>query len=212
MSHKFMCAGRLALWPLLATLSGCMTYNEEMLRKVPEVQATTKAVVIETKVGDFIQRLNGEGTNASPFSNTTVAGEVTKLIMDRWESRGIVADYGKAGELDGTPDYTLILSGTRDEEGSIGLAVLSGLTLMLLPTSSTLTYDLNVELIDNKTSRHYEAKAKNAVTTVMEILFLPALPFSWIGGKHAVDDIADHLYHELHEQGAFAQGVVAGSP
>lgn len=204
--------GRLALCSILAMLSGCMTYNEEMLRKVPEVKAPARAAVIETKVGDFIQRLNREGTNAGPLSNTALANQVIKLIMDRWEDLGIVADYGKPGEIKGTPDYTLILSGARDEEGSIGLAVLSGLTLMLLPTSSTLTYDLNVELIDNKTSRHYEAKAKNAVTTVMEILFLPALPFSWIGGKHAVDDIADHLYHELHAQGAFAQGAVAAKP
>lgn len=202
---------RIAMCLGLLTLSGCMTFNESMLRKV-EVKSPPKAAVIETKVGNFIQSLNGDGTSMSPLSNTTVANEVIKLIMDRWEDLGIVADYGKPGDLRGAPDYTLILSGTRNEEGSVGLAFLSGLTLMLVPSSSTLMYDLKVELIDNRTQRRYEATAKNGVTTTMQILFLPALPFSWIGGKHAVDDIADHLYHELHEQGAFTQGAVAGSP
>jgi len=40
----------------------------------------------------------------------------------------------------------------------------AGLTLILLPSSSTLTYDLNLEFTNNHTQKHYTVKAKNAVT------------------------------------------------
>jgi hypothetical protein len=188
---------------VLLSLSGCLTLNEGMLRKVDSIQVPQKSALVETKIGEFVQKLNGEGANRGVLANTTVGNSVVKMIMNRWERKGIVDDYGAPGDLKGKPDYTLVLSGSRNEDTSIAGAVFSGLTLMLLPSTTTLTFDLNAELIDNRTGQKYHATAKNGVTSVMQILLLPALPFSWIGTKNAFDDIADHLYSEFHEQGAF---------
>ena len=74
---------------------------------------------------------------------------------------------------------------------------------MLLPSSSTLIYDLNLEFTNNHTQKHYTVKAKNAVTTWMQILLFPALPFSWIGSNNMLNDIADYSYDELRKQDAF---------
>jgi hypothetical protein len=188
---------------LLIALSGCVTVNEEMLRKVSISPPQKQAMTVEVKTGELIQKLNGEGQNRGVLSGTTVLNAVAKSMMIRWKNKDIIADYGSAGELKKEPDYTIILSGVRNEDGSIAGAVLSGLTLMLLPSSSTLTYDLNVEFINNHTQKHYTVKAKNAVTTWMQILLLPALPFSWIGSNNMLNDIADYSYDELRKQGAF---------
>ena len=192
---------------LAFTLSSCMTFNGKMLRRPETTTPPSTPISLEIKPGQMILQLNGEGTNAGPLSATTVVSAVSESIAGTWKSKGIVSEYGKPGNLKKDPDFTLIVSGVRNEEGSIGMAVLGGLSLMIVPTSSTLVYDLDVELINNRTSVSYKAKAKNSISTVMEILFLPALPFSLIGASSALNDISTHLYAEFQKQGAFG-GVV----
>jgi len=193
---------KLALIALAALASGCVTMNESMLR-VPPVQPLSKAVVVETRVGEFTQSRNGEGKNDGVFGNTSLANQVNTLLMGRWKSKDIVAQYGAPGDLKMPPDYTFTLSGNRNEDSSILGAMVSGFTLMLLPSTTTLIYDLKADLADNRTGKHYQAQAKNGVTTVMEILFLPAVPFSWLGSHHAFNDLADVLYEQFRAQGAF---------
>jgi hypothetical protein len=188
---------------MITMLTGCMTVNEGMLRKVNIVPPHKKGATIEIKTGELIQKLNGTGRNEGVFSGTTVLDAVGKSIMMRWKNKEIIADYGSSGDLKNNPDYTLTLSGIRNEDGSMAGAVLSGLTLMLLPSSSTLTYDLNFDFVNNHNKKHYSVKAKNATTTWMQILLLPALPFSWIGSNNMINDIADYSYYELSKQGAF---------
>jgi hypothetical protein len=189
----------------LSLLSGCVTVNEEMLRKVSITPPQNNGGLLEFKTGELIQTLNGEGKNRGVLSGTTVLDSVGSGIMSRWKSKDIIADYGSPGELNREPDYTLTLSGVKDENGSIAAAVLSGLSLMLIPVSSTITYDLQFDLINNHTHKHYTTKAKNAVTSWSQILLLPALPFSWIGGNNMISDIADYAYDDLNKQGAFSQ-------
>lgn len=188
---------------LLVFLTGCVTVNEEMLRKVSISPPQKQEMTVEVKTGELIQKLNGEGQNRGVLSGTTVLNAIGKSMMMHWKNKDIIADYGFSGELKKEPDYTVTLSGVRNEDGSIAGAVLSGLTLMLLPSSSTLTYDLNFDFVNNHTQKHYTIKAKNAVTTWMQILLLPALPFSWIGSNNMINDIADYSYDELRKQGAF---------
>lgn len=187
----------------LIALSGCITVNEEMLKKVSITPPSKQDSTVELKTGELIQKLNGEGQNRGVLSGTTVLNAVGKSAMMRWKNNGVIADYGFSGELKSDPDYTVMLSGVRNEDGSMVGAVLSGLTLMILPASSTLTYDLDLELINNHTHKHYTVKAKNAVTTWLQILLLPALPVSWVGSNNMINDIADYSYAELHKQGAF---------
>lgn len=194
---------QLTIIGMLVFLTGCVTVNEEMLRKVSITSPQNQAMTVEVKTGELIQKLNGEGQNRGVISGTTVLNAIGKSMMMRWKNKDIIADYGFSGELKKVPDYTVTLSGVRNEDGSMIGAVLSGLTLMLIPSSSTLTYDLNLEFVNNHTHKHYTVKAKNAVTTWMQILLLPALPFSWIGSNNMINDIADYSYDDLSKQGAF---------
>ncbi len=192
----------LAMMMVSAAVGGCMTFNEAMLRPAP-ISPPARAVAVEVRVGDFAQTRNGEGKNEGLTSNATLANQLNKLIMRRWESKGVVSQYGAPGDLKVQADYAFTLSGRRDEDSSFMGAFFSGLTLMLIPSTSSLTFDLQGDLEDLRTGRHYQAKAKNATTTVMELLFLPALPVFWLGSQHTHEDIADALYGQFQAQGAF---------
>lgn len=148
--------------------------------------------------------LNGEGQNRGIMSGTSVLNALNDSMMERWKRKDIISEYSKTGDLKKDPDYTLILSGVRNEDGSVLGSFLSGLTLLIIPTSTTLTYDMKIDFVNNHTKKHYEVKAKNAVTTWMQILLLPVFPFSWIGTNNMINDIADYSYIELEQQDAFA--------
>lgn len=194
---------KLTLPLLLSALTGCVTINEELIRTPEPTLATRHKPTIETKTGQLIQTLNGHGDNAGVLSGTTVLDALAKGMMARWEDRELISDYGKPGKLDQAPDYTITLSGKRDEDSSIAGAILSGLSLMILPTSATLTYDIDVEMTNHKTKKTYITHVKNAVTTWMNILLFPALPLSWLGSHHAINDMADYTYNDFKAQGAF---------
>lgn len=196
----------LLLFALSILLVGCVTINEEMLRKVTITPPQKPATIVEIKSGELIILLNGESKDKG--TSTTVMNAKARGMMLRWMSKDLIADYDFPGALKKDPDYTIIFSGTRNEEASMAQAVLSGLTFMIIPVKFTLIYDLNVEFINNHSQKHYFVKVKNGFTTWMDIFLLPALPFSMIGSVNSTHDMADYLYDELRKQGAFSDSGI----
>ncbi len=194
---------KLIVLGILIFLTGCVTVNEEMLRKVIIAPPQNQSVIVEVKTGELIQKLNGIGQNMGVLSGKTVLNSLVESMMAHWVYEDLIEDYGSPGELEKEPDFTLTISGVRNEDGSIVGAVFSGLTLMIFPASATLTYDLDIDFVNNHTQKKYTVKAKNAVTTWIQILLFPALPFAWIGGNNMINDTADYVYHDLDRQGAF---------
>jgi hypothetical protein len=197
---------------IAATLSGCVTVNEQMLPKRDTPPPVVRGLV-EYDVGDVKQLLNGETSPGGLTSSHTAVDSFGKGLLNRWKSRQLIDDYGHAGELKSAPAYRLTLSGDIKEQGSILGAVATGLTLYLIPSSSTMTYDLTARFTHVGRNQTYTVPIRNGSTTWMQILLLPALPFGWMGASHMIEDTADYLYSELHKQGAFdAKARSTGTP
>ena len=185
-----------------ATLSGCVTVNEQLLpkRSTPPPQAKG---VVEFDVGEVKQLFNDEASPGGMVSTHTAVDSFGKGMLNRWKSTQLIDDYGHAGDLKSSPDYRLTLSGNVKEQGSILGAVATGLTLWVLPSSTTMTYELTARFTRVAGNQTYTVPIRNASTTWLQILLLPALPFGWMGSSHMIEDTADYLYSELHKQGAF---------
>ena len=80
----------------MVMLSGCMTFNEAMLRKVDIPKQKNPELIVETKTGDLVQKYNGT-PNRGVMSGTTVLNAVVKSMMIRWKKKGLIADFGTAG-------------------------------------------------------------------------------------------------------------------
>jgi len=186
-------------------LIGCVTVNEDMLRKVSIEPPKNKEGLLELKTGDLIQTLNGSGQNRGVLSGTTVLNLIGESTMTRWVDSEIIKDYQSSGKLKRDPDYTLIVAGTRNEDSSMLAAVLGGLSLGLIPLSTTISFDLNFDFLNNHTQKHYLVKTKSAYTVWSQILLFPALPFSWAGRNSMMNDVADNVYYDLRKQGAFIE-------
>ncbi|MFM2007793.1 MAG: hypothetical protein RLZZ09_3448 [Pseudomonadota bacterium] len=186
-----------------ASLTGCVTFNEQMLPKRDAPPPPARGVV-EWSVGDVKQLLNGESSPGGLASTQSGVSAFGQGMLNRWKSRELIADYGRAGELKTPPAYRLKLSGQIQESASILGSVATGLSLFLIPSSSTLTYNLKAEFTDLARNQTWTVPIRNGSTTWMQILLFPATPFGWMGASHMIEDTADYLYAELHKQGAFS--------
>jgi hypothetical protein len=192
-----------ALLSLLAllTTSGCVyTMVGTKLPPITPPQPSFQPS-IEYTVGDFSFTLEGGKMITSNFQGR----QLSDSIFEAWKDRGYIKDarYVENGGFSGAADYDLTLSGTQYGESSIGMQILSGLTLMVLPYSVTQNYDIQYLVQDAKTGEKYSAAVQESNKTYVELFLVLALPFGQRGQKETIQRMSDHLYDQLYRQGAF---------
>jgi hypothetical protein len=84
------------------------------------------------------------------------------------------------------------------------MQILSGLSLYLIPHSIDTKYDVQYTLEDAESGKRYSASVQDSTKVWWELFLLFALPVSTSGANHTYDVMADHLYEQLRQQGAFA--------
>ncbi len=186
--------------------SGCMSFNGNELPEVKKPIPPKTKPVIEMKIEKWEQKLNGEGASRGVTSNKSNGYLVLKFILARWYSKDLISDYGTIGSLGKIkPDYTLTLNGFRNEDMSWLGAILCGLTLYIIPSSSTMEFNLDLALKDHKTNKTYKLDAKNSVTVWFQLFFILGLPVFWVGDYNMQYDTSMYVYHMFNEQGAFSE-------
>jgi hypothetical protein len=186
-------------------LSGCMSFNQNVLPDVGELKTPHNKTIIQAKSENFSKTTNG--SNSDYARGTKIGNGILKDIMNRWKEKEIISNYGdfsqavKPSSLD--TDYSLILSGNSDEQFSPFAARLTGATLFLIPSFSTVEQTVKFELINNKTSKKYFVEAKDSISVVMQLIFFPLFIVQNAGASSMHNHMADYIYSELYKQGAF---------
>ncbi|MBU8901669.1 MAG: hypothetical protein KOO69_02905 [Victivallales bacterium] len=186
---------------MLTLLTGCMSFNNSEVPLVENKPPKFKPIV-EMKLGKFIQTVNGKkglkvGSNRSMGYNT-----LTNILV-HWKRKGLIKDYGTVGAFKEKADYILELSGKRDEDMSFFGSFICGFTFFIIPSSTTMKYDLHLRLINQKTKVVYKQDVSDSFTMWMNIIFLPVLPFSTVGIYNMFTDLSMYSYSEFEKQGAF---------
>lgn len=165
--------------------------------------------VVEHSVGDFSFTLDG----GKMVTSNTVGKALTQQLAKSWKDKKYVSEEKFVGDkkFSGKADYNVLLSGTQYGESSIGMQILSGLTLFLIPYSVTQHYDIQYTLNEPKTGKSYSASVQEANKTYVELFLLFALPFSQSGQHTMIERMGDHLYDQLHRQGAFQKSKPAAT-
>ena len=187
---------------LIALLNtGCMTFSGARLSDLKPIKPSITVSIEESISKDFKFHLDGGGMVTS-----NKAGRIINdMVLDHWKNQKYISGY-KYVELEKfteTADYNLTLKGTQMGKSSVGMQVLSGLTLMIIPHSVKTTYDLEYVLKNVKTGKTYTSKATDDVSATMWLLFFPAFPFSGLGLANTIERISEHVYQDFVKQGAF---------
>ena len=185
---------------LIATSTGCITIAGGGL---PAIQPTAPSVraTIEDTVGDFSFTLEG----GKMVTDNKAGRLLNDELLSRWKKQGYIAEhaYMPSSQFTGKADYNLTLTGSQYGESSIGMQIVSGLTLFLIPYSVNNRFDIQYTLENVKTGAKYSAGVEDSYKTWIELLLFLAVPFSTRGASTTWNSMADHLYEQLHAQGAF---------
>jgi hypothetical protein len=127
------------------------------------------------------------------------------MILGHWERQDYISnhEYVKLENFSGTAEYNLTLGGTFDLDENVGLGIISGLTLMIIPDFLTFTYDLEYTLTNVKTGQVYKSKIHERKEEMKWLLFVVIFPISWYQQINYTDMIAEHVYQDFVKQGAF---------
>ena len=158
--------------------------------------------VIEESIGDFTFHLDG-----GKMVTSNKAGRLLNdTILENWKDNNYISDftYVKKENFTGNAQYNLTLKGQQKGESSVFMQVISGLTLVLIPNTIETSYNMIYELEEVKTGKKYTAQVNENMSTTQWLLFLPALPFSFIGAMNTYERIAEHVYQGFVKQGAFS--------
>jgi hypothetical protein len=179
---------------------GCITTPGDKLANVA-VPSPASSPAIEQTVGDFSFHLDG----GKMVTSNKMGRELNNEILRRWVASGYIAShkYVKSSEFSGGDPFQLTLEGHQEGESSILLQILSGLTLYLIPhyvdSQMALTY-----LVENAaTGCSFRASVDESYNTIISLWMIPVSPFVADGRDISFARIADHLYLQLAEQGAF---------
>ncbi len=156
---------------------------------------------VEYTIGDFSFTLEGGKMVTSNFAGRLL----TSGILDKWKERSYIRDaqYVESAAFSGKADYNLTLSGSQYGESNIAMQILCGLTLFLLPMTTTQHYDVQYALMDVRSGKQYSAGVQESNKTYSELFLLFALPWARRGQQEMMARMGDHLYDQLYRQGAF---------
>jgi len=165
---------------------------------------------VEQTVGNYSFHLDG----GKLITSNKAGREVNKLILERWKTRGLITreTYVESSQFTGNAEYNLTLSGRQEGDSNVILQFLSGLTLFILPYWVNTQFDLAYTIEHVDSGKKFEAKASESYLTITELLFFPISPFAMGGALRTYNRLADHIYQQLAEQGAFSPETLAAKP
>lgn len=195
---------------LVCLVSGCAYMTEGTKLGPITPPSNSLQPMIEHTVGDFAYSLEGGKMVTSNY-----AGKIlNEQILNKWKDRKYIRDhnYVESSAFTGKADYNLTLSGSQYGDSSIGMQILSGLTLTLIPYTVTQNYDIQFTLTDVKTGKKYTGSIEESNKGYIELFLLFAFPFGVHNQQEMFERMGDHLYNQLYQQGAFQPATSAGSP
>lgn len=180
---------------------GCLTTGGKQLTEITTPVPGYQPSIACSVSPEFAFHLDG----GKLVSSNKMGNEINEAVMDRWRDKGLVRSYvfARPGTSPTSAEYSLVLSGMQDGNSSVALQIISGLTLFVIPYYVDTRYSLEYALVEKSTGRTFKASANNEFFTLVSLLLLPISPFAQGARQRALVRIADHVYRDLHAQGAF---------
>ena len=140
------------------------------------------------------------------------SNKIGRMLMDealeRWKKKEYIAgfEYVNPTRGDFTEDSELrvILGGSVKLESNVGMQILAGLTLCVIPVYGEQTAEIAVRgTRADLEGSEFHATAKEGIEEWVQIFLLPASLFAPGVDRATRARVSDHIYLQLQEQGAF---------
>lgn len=152
-------------------LQGCVSYSQNRLT---QANLPTNTLSSNEKPKLYIDVRANYKFNDNPAVSHVNIANLEELIKNSLTESGYFSEVTTRKE-NASAYATITLQ--NHEQGSTGLAFLSGLTLFLIPGTYENTLDLSMEFRDENGQKQGRVNSQEAVTSWMHLLLLPATPF-----------------------------------
>ncbi|PKA04032.1 hypothetical protein CH375_13410 [Leptospira ellisii] len=186
----------------IALFANCIAYNENLLQKPAPLDPAT---IAPTKPKVFLKSSfqvfsSGVPTPAHP----AFQDNWNKAIQNKIKIVGIFADLT---ETETAADYKLEVIVEDRGEANVALAVLTGLTLYLFPSTASDHFKVTLNVADKKGNKLGTVIKEEKIVLWQQILLLFGLPFLFPPSvaKQAQNDLLDAIFVEAYHQGYFSK-------
>jgi hypothetical protein len=185
----------------LFTLTGCMTFSSNKLSELQPIKPSTIVSIEQSVSKDFSFEQDG----GQMVTDNKMGRIINDGVLNSWKNNNYISNhyYVEREKFTKRTDYTLTLSGSQRGDSNIGMQVISGLTLFLIPNNVHTTFDVEYTLKNNKNGKTYTSRASEEMDSWFWLLYFPIAPFSGLGLSNTMDHIAEHVYQDFVSQGAF---------
>lgn len=160
----------LALLMSLAVLQGCASYSHNLQSEPTQWPLSNEKPTKAYLSVHAEYQLNDAAANS--ITNITALENLVKKDLEESGYFSAVTTQKEAADVYAT--VTL----RNHEEGSMGLAFITGLSLFLIPGAFDNTYSVEMRFRDADGNVIGKTSAQERVTTWMHLILLPAAPFA----------------------------------
>lgn len=153
-------------------LQGCMTYSHNTL---PEVAQWPLAQPAQAKPAAYIKVHAEHSFNGAPAANSSDMVKLESLVKQGFIDSGL---FSKVTTEQETSDVYVTVTLRNQETGSIGLAMLTGATFLLIPGAFDNTFVMDMTFRDAEGSKLGQVEKQEKLTTWMHLFLVFALPFN----------------------------------
>ena len=180
--------------------TGCITVAGGKLEPL-EITSPSDPSTIEYVVGDYEFTLEG----GKMISSNAAGRKLSDGIFQLWKKKGYISDFTYVGESGFTDqsEHRLTLSGSQYGDSSLVAQFLSGATLMVIPHTVDMKYDIQYVYENTRTGARCSAEVVDSYRTIFELLLFLAAPFSQRGMNTMKGTMGDHIYDQLHRECGF---------
>jgi hypothetical protein len=161
--------------------TSCISLRKGELETTEGVTLTLSAAK-KPSIAVFVDvdwRLNGLKTHLVDQQLTAIRGKV----IDHYRASGLFSEVQEIRYILDIPsaktDYVARVTVVGNEDSMILMGVLTGLTLYIIPSWSTIEYNMETKFFKGATSERGVVKSKETVTFVQQLLMLFGMPFAF---------------------------------
>ena len=159
------------------SLTGCMAFQTNNARKFANFPPSGISAQ-DPRIGVHIEAsFQVVGMAVTNDRRQSAVDNVTGWAQDYLEQTGV---FRIQPDPD-TADYRLVIRVRDDAEPNVGLALLSGATLYILPSTASDNFTTDVELIDAEGKRVAEKRFEHKLELVQQLFLIFGAPFATIG-------------------------------
>ncbi len=177
---------------LLFLLSGCMAFQSNDARRYNSFPPPNIQALKEPKSIFIATRYQIAGLDTYEHASKSSADYLEGLIEDKLEKTGVFIVHPEAK----TADYRLCIRVRDDADGNLGMAMLTGFTLYIIPSTSTDSYTTDFKLIDQKGNLIANKRSKHELVLWQQLFLIFGLPFA------TLNEVEDDMWQEVFEDAA----------